>query len=140
MRFRTVALFAFLVVGNTSSFAKVIPPRPFFLDRDIVVNGAAVPHGMYNLSLESQGSSVRITLWSYGRFVATAHGTWVKYGVKSAQNEVLLRVNEDGTRSLLEIRLAGLAKTIVLDSANPILQVAPAAGGKGTRTLTEPDN
>lgn len=127
MKVRTALLFAIILAGSAGCFAKTLPPRPFFLDRDIVVNGAAVPHGMYSLSVEWDGSSVRATLYSYGQFVATTHGTWVKYGIKPKENEVLLRVNSDGTRSLREIRLMGLAKTIVLDDANPVLRVARAA-------------
>jgi hypothetical protein len=140
MRIRSVIFLAILLVGSASAGAKSMPPRMIFLDRDIVLNGAAVPHGVYTLSLESDGSSVRATLYSNGQFVATAHGTWVKYGIKPKEDEVLLRVNEDGTRSLIEIRLAGLAKTIVLDNANPVLRVSPAGGGKGNLSLTEPDN
>lgn len=45
--------------------------------------------------------------------------------MKYAENAVLLRVNEDGTRALSEIRLAGSAKSIVLDSESSILRVAP---------------
>ena len=133
MRSRTVVLFAMILMASTSGLAKVTPPHFFFLDRDITINGAAVPHGMYTLSLESQGSSVRATWWSYGRFVATAHGTWVKYGMKSKADAILLRVNPDGTRSLTEIRLAGFGKTIVIDNENPTLQVVPPRNGEGGR-------
>jgi hypothetical protein len=130
MRVRTALLVATILVVSSSAFAKVLPPRPFFLDRDIVVNGAVVPHGMYSLSVEWEGSSVRATLYSYGQFVATAHGTWVKYGIKPKGDQALLQVNPDGTRSLREIRIMGLARTIVLDDANPVLQAAPEQAAK----------
>jgi hypothetical protein len=131
MKFKTFVLSTLLLIAIISARAKVIPLRPFPLDRDITVNGAMVPQGMYSLAVESQGASVRATLYRDGRFVATAHGTWVKHGVKYTENAVLLKVNPDGTRSLSEIRLAGSAKTIVVDSENPFLQVAPGAGGGG---------
>lgn len=133
MRVRTALLLAIILAGGASSFAKALPPRPFFLDRDIVVNGAAVPHGMYSLSVEWDGSSVRATLYSYGQFVATAHGTWVKYGIKPKEDQALLQVNADGTRSLKEIRIMGLARTIVFDDANPILAVTPEQEAKARR-------
>ena len=92
---------------------------------------------MYTLSLETEGNSVRATLWRERRFIATVHGAWVGHGVKYKETAVLLRVNPDGTRSLIEIRLAGSAKTIVIDNANPVLQVAPAPnGGRDTTNTT----
>jgi hypothetical protein len=47
----------------------------------------------------------------------------VKNGAKYTEDAVLLRVNSDGTRTLIEIRLAGLAKTIVLVSPPSVLQL-----------------
>lgn len=129
MKIRTAALSALILFASISASAKVIPPRPLFLDRDITVNGAAVPHGIYTLSLDSHGASVRATLLKEGRFIATAHGMWVRHGIKYPEDAVLLRVNSDGTRSLTEIRLAGSAKTIVIDDQNTIPRRAPAPGG-----------
>ncbi|HLJ24503.1 MAG TPA: hypothetical protein VKT71_10390 [Candidatus Acidoferrales bacterium] len=123
--FLRIPVFILVLMAGICVSAKVIPPRPFFFDREITVNGAVVPEGMYSLYLETHGSSVRATLRKDGRFVATAHGTWVGHGMKYAENAVLLRVNEDGTRALSEIRLAGSAKSIVLDSESSILRVAP---------------
>lgn len=118
-------------MASISALAKVIPPRPFFLDRDITVNGATVPKGMYSLAVESKGSTARATFWKDGRFVATAHGTWVRHGVKYIEDAVLLKVNSDGTRSLTEIRLAGSTKTIVIDSDGPVQRIAPKQLGNG---------
>jgi hypothetical protein len=136
MKFRTLILTAFFLTASVSAGAKVIPPRPFFLDREITVSGARVPQGMYTLKLESQGASVRASFWSEGRFIATTHGTWVRNGVKYTQDAVLLRVNNDGTRSLIEIRLAGSTKSIVIDADSPILRLGPAPKSNGENTST----
>ncbi len=138
MKFRTVVLSALILAASVLVQAKVSPSRPFFLDRDITVNGANVPQGMYMLSLETEGNSVRATLWRERRFIATVHGTWVGHSVKYKETAVLLRVNPDGTRSLVEIRLAGSAKTIVIENENPVLRVAPTpdAGGNSSKTTT----
>jgi len=88
------------------------------------------------LALESHGASVRATLWKERLFVAGAHGTWVRHGIKYREDAVLLKVNSDGTRSLTEIRLAGSAKTIVLDSENPVLRLSPAPDRSGGNTST----
>ena len=97
--------------------------RPFFLRTAVAMNGAEIPPGLYVLSWESHDSRVRVTLWKDGRFIATAPGTWVKNGVKYTNDAALLRVNSDGSRSLVEIRLAGVKKTIVLESVDPILRL-----------------
>lgn len=136
MKFSTVILNGILLAVATSVWAKVVPPRPLFLDTDVTVNGAKVPEGMYNLVVETQGSSVRASLWRDGRFVASAHGTWVKHGVKYGQTAILLRVNPDGTRSLSEIRLAGSAKTIVIDEESPILRIGPGTNSRSDAPST----
>ncbi len=97
--------------------------RPFFLRTAVTMNGAEVPSGVYDLTWESHNSTVRVTLWKDGRFIATAPGTWVKNGVKYTNDAALLRVNSDGSRSLVEIRLAGVKKTIVLESVDPTLRL-----------------
>jgi len=86
------------------------------------MNGAEIPEGMYDLTLESRNASVRVTLWRNGQFVATARGVWVKGGVKYTQSAFLLRVNSDGSRSLIEIRLAGSSRTIVLNDTDTMLR------------------
>jgi hypothetical protein len=54
-----------------------------------------------------------VTLRKDGQFVATAPGAWVKNGVKYTEDQALLRMNSDGTKSLIEIRIAGAARAIV---------------------------
>ena len=140
MKFRTVIFTALILIAGIITGAKVIPPRPFNLDRDVTINGAAVPQGMYILAVESHGELARATLLRDGQFVATAQGIWVKHGIKYAEDAVLLRVNPDGTRSLIEIRLKGSQKSIVIESESPILQVSPGRKGGGggtsnTRTI-----
>ena len=98
--------------------------RPFFLRTAATVNGAEVPAGLYQLSWEAQGSIVRVTLSKDGRFIAIAQGAWVKQGVKYTNDAALLRVNPDGSRSLVEIRLAGAKRTIVFSDSDPILRLS----------------
>jgi len=102
-----------LLLVSFSAYAAT-PRRPFFLRTTVTMNGAEVPAGIYELSWESQNSKVRVTLWKEGRFFAAAQGAWVKNGVQYPSDAALLRVNSDGSRSLMEIRLAGEKKSIVL--------------------------
>jgi hypothetical protein len=136
VKLKTVILSALFLMTSLSALAKVIPPRPFYLDRDVTVNGALVPMGTYTLTVESKGSSARATLWKEGRFVATAHGAWVRHGVKYVEDAVLLRVNADGTRSLTEIRLAGKKETIVIDGDGPVQRSTPASDRGSGNSIT----
>jgi hypothetical protein len=97
--------------------------RPFFLPTTVTMNGAEIPAGLYDLSWESHNSAVRVTLSKDGRFFATARGTWIKNAVQYSNDAALLHVNSDGSRSLIEIRLAGVKKTIVLENVDSVLQV-----------------
>jgi hypothetical protein len=97
--------------------------RPFYLRIAASMNGAEIPSGIYDISWESEKIGVRVTLWKNGQFFATAKGDWVKHGVKYTDDAVVLRVNSDGSRSLVEIRIAGVKKTIVLGTVDPIVQI-----------------
>jgi hypothetical protein len=123
MKIKTAVLTTLMLLAASFPVpAKQNPARPFFIPTPVTMDGAEIPGGMYELTLESDHSSVRVTLWRDGRFVATAPGVWVKSGVKYTENTVLLRVNSDGSRSLIEIRIAGDARTIVLSNSSPVIQ------------------
>jgi hypothetical protein len=123
MKFKlVVAATMILLLASFSAHAK--NSRPFYLRTAVTLNGAEVPADLYNLSWESRNSTVSVTLWKDGRFIATAQGIWVKHGVKYTEDAALLRVNSDGSRSLVEIRMAGIKKTIVLSSFDPILRLS----------------
>jgi hypothetical protein len=104
-----------LLLASTTVWAKKYPPRPFMLRDMVILNGAQVPAGNYELTWEAHGSSVRVTLWKDGKFVATAQGSLVKSGVKYREDAALVRVNSDGTKSLIEIRIADAARAIVFN-------------------------
>ena len=114
----------FVLAASVPVRAKKIPPRPFFLRTPVTMSGAEIPEGLYELKLESSNSAVRVTLCRDGRFVATALGAWVKSGTKYTEDAALLRVNSDGSRSLVELRFAGAAKTIVLRKPDATIRVS----------------
>jgi len=102
-----------LLAASFPVLAKKNPPRPFMLHDAVTLNGAEVPAGIYELTWESRGSTARVTLSKNGQFVATAPAVWAKNGAKYTEDQALLRVNSDGSRSLIEIRIAGQARAIV---------------------------
>ena len=123
LRFAIVLNLIFLAASFPVA-AKKSPPHPINVHAPITLNGAQIPAGIYDLTWDSNSSTVRISLWKEGQFIATAPGVWMKSGIKFAEDAVLLRVNRDGTRSLVEIRLAGIAKTIVLDVPESVVQLS----------------
>jgi hypothetical protein len=110
------ALILFLAV--CPAWTKKIPPRPFQLREDVTLNGADIPAGTYELTWEIHGSAARVTLRKHGQFVATAPAVWAKNGVKYQEDEALLRVNSDGSKSLIEIRIAGSPRAIVFANSD----------------------
>lgn len=114
MRTSVFALILCLSASVSLHAGKKTPQRPILLDTAITLNGAAVPAGVYDVELETSKAGVRVTLWKYGEFVATARGSWMKNGIKFTDNAVLLRVNADGSRALMELRLAGESKSVVI--------------------------
>jgi hypothetical protein len=106
-----------LLIATSPVCGKKNPPHPFSLPFVVNLNGAQVPAGTYELTWETQGSAARVTMWKDGRFVATAPGAWVKSGVKYSEDEALIRLNSEGSRSLVEIRIGGTARAIVFDAS-----------------------
>jgi hypothetical protein len=107
-----------LLIAISPAWGKKIPTRPFQLRDSVLLNGAEVPAGTYELTWETHGSNARVTLRKNGQFVATAPAVWAKNGVKYSEDEALLRVNSDGSKSLIEIRIAGTPRAIVFSNTD----------------------
>lgn len=130
MKFKAIVpvLLIFMTV-NVSARARKNDSRQFFLRNDAVMNGVEIPAGMYELTWEVHNSTVRLTLLKDGKFFATAQGAWVKNGSKYPEDAVLLRLNSDGSRSLIEIRLGGTERAIVLNHAEYTIRVTENKAG-----------
>jgi len=121
MRIKQAVSILFLIVLAASLPVYASNSRPFILRSAVTINGAVIPAGEYQLSWESHSSNVNVTFSKDGQFVAGIKGAWVKHGIKYTGDAALLRVNSDGSRSLVEIRIAGTKKTIVF--SDPIIRV-----------------
>jgi len=122
MKFKSLIFLILILLGaSIPTLAKKNPPRPFQLREEVILNGAQVPAGLYELIWETQGAKARVTLQKDGKFVATAEGNYVKSGMKFIQDAAVLRENPDGTQSLIEIRIAGSSNAIVLNSSDTIV-------------------
>ena len=120
MKIKWTALLALaLLTVNASAHPR--KGHMLYFSLPILVNGVQVPAGIYSVSLETQDSVAMVTISKDGKFVAGAKGNWVKQGETFSDNAVLLRVNSDGSRSLVELRLSGTKETIVF--SDPIVNV-----------------
>jgi hypothetical protein len=120
MKIKWTALIAFaLLAASTSAHPR--KGHMLYFSQPILVNGVNVPAGIYQVSLETHDSAAQVTISKDGKFVAGVTGNWVKQSEKFADNAVLLRVNSDGSRTLVELRLSGTKETIVF--ADPIINV-----------------
>ena len=118
MKFAAATLISFILLGaSVPALARKNPPRLFQLRQEVILNGAQVPAGIYELTWETEGPTVHVTLRKGGKFIAAAEGSLVKSGRKYNEDEALLLVNSDGSKSLTEIRIAGSTKAIVLNSS-----------------------
>jgi hypothetical protein len=125
---RTVAVLGtcILLAASVPASAKRYPPRPFQLRQDVILNGAEIPAGVYLLLWETNGAKARITLQKDGKFVASAQGAFVKSSVKYSQDTAMLLDNPDGSKSLIEIRIAGSPKAIVLKPGTDVVRYSAA--------------
>lgn len=118
-KMRTAIITTLVLLSATAPVAaKRHSSRPFQLREQVLLNGAVVPAGRYDLNWEADGSTAHVTLWQEGKFIAGANGAFVKGGMKFTEDEALLLVNPDGTKSLIEFRIGGAEKAIVLSRAN----------------------
>ena len=102
MKIKFAVLTTLILLAVTWVLAKKNSARSCCIDA-VTLNGAEVPAGIYELTWETHGSTARVTLSKNGQFVATAPAVWAKNAVKYSEDQALLRVNSDGTRSLIEI-------------------------------------
>ena len=101
-------------------------PRPFERgSRDLTfrsgmkLNGTPIPVGEYTVSWESYVSDAVVKFVHDNSTVTTASGRWVKRDVKYDVDAYMYRRNADGSRTLLEIRFAGMRQALDLTPAGP---------------------
>jgi cell division septation protein DedD len=87
--------------------------RTFTFHSGLTLNGTRVPGGDYIVSWESYSPDARVEFVQGDYIVATADGRWVKRDVRYQHDAYVYRRNGDGSRTLLEIRFAGMSQALV---------------------------
>jgi hypothetical protein len=87
--------------------------RSFTFPFALTLNGTQVPLGDYTISWESYSPDALVKFALNYDVVATPEAKWTKSDVSYQQNAVVWRQNRDGSRSLIEIRFAGMSRALV---------------------------
>jgi len=105
----------------TSAFAKngAKSEKKVTLSQTAALNGVAIPAGSYNVTWSAESGDPTVTFVKGKEAVATAQARWVDRDTKYEQNQVLYSNNSDGSRTIIEIRFAGMNRALVFgDSAS----------------------
>ncbi len=106
---------------TASAFAKngAKSEKKVTLNQAAALNGAAIPAGSYNVTWSADSGDPTVTFVKGKETVATAPAKWVDRDTKYEENQVLYSNNSDGSKTIIEIRFAGMSRALVFgDSAS----------------------
>jgi hypothetical protein len=106
-----------LLVAGTSALAK--NSGTVKISYAASLTGTALTPGEYKVTWEQHSPEATVTLMRGKNVVATAQGKWVEREVRYPANAVLYNVNPDGSRTVMELRFAGLKGALVFSEASP---------------------
>jgi hypothetical protein len=87
--------------------------RSLTLSSGLTVTGARLPVGDFVITWESYVPDAIVKFEKDGIIVGTADGKWEKRSVKYEDDAIVYRKNSDGSRTLLELRFAGMSQALV---------------------------
>jgi hypothetical protein len=87
--------------------------RTFMLPTAVTLNGTHLPVGLYFINWDSYVPDVFVKFEKDSSVISRAEGEWVRRGVKYEDDAIVYRKNGDGSRTLLEIRFAGMNQALV---------------------------
>jgi hypothetical protein len=83
------------------------------LEDQVAINGTKLAGGQYSVSWSPGSSGVTVTFLQNKKPVANAKAKLVDRDKKFDANQVVYRMNNDGSRSILEIRVGGTKQALV---------------------------
>jgi hypothetical protein len=108
---------AFLLGAGVRAYGK--NARTFHLHHDALLNGQQLKEGEYKVQWESHNPTVTVTFLQGKHEVLTANGRWENRNSVADGNTIVYETNSDGSRKVLEIRLAGSREAIVFGESSP---------------------
>jgi PilZ domain len=92
--------------------------RSFWFPAGLTFRGTQIPVNDCVISWESYVTDAIVKFEKGGSVVATTEGKWVTRSAKYEQNAIVYRKNGDGSRTLLEIRFAGMSRALVFGESS----------------------
>lgn len=74
---------------------------------DVTVSGKTLPAGQYSLQWEGTGSNVQVNILKGKTVVASTPAHLVDLSQSSSSDSAVIRNNDDGSKSLAEVRFSG---------------------------------
>jgi hypothetical protein len=74
---------------------------------DVTVSGKTLPAGQYSLQWEGTGSNVQVNILKGKTVVASAPARLVDLSQSASSDSAVIRNNDDGSKSLSEVRFGG---------------------------------
>ena len=100
-----VLLLGLALVLATSAFAA--NKGSLQVGEQISVNGQTLPAGEYSLKWEGNGPNVELNILQGKKVIATVPARMIDLQQSASQDAAVVRKNDDGSRSLSEIRFSG---------------------------------
>jgi cell division protein FtsN len=92
--------------------------RSFWFPAGLTFHGTQIPVNDCVIRWESYVTDAIVKFEKGGSVVATTEGKWVTRSAKYEQNAIVYRKNGDGSRTLLEIRFAGMSRALVFGESS----------------------
>ena len=92
--------------------------RSLTFSSGLTVNGARLPVGDFVVTWESYVPDAVVKFEKHGSVIGTTEGKWEKRSVKYEEDAVVYRKNSDGSRTLLELRFAGMSQALVFGKSS----------------------
>ena len=83
------------------------------------VNGKQLAAGEYKVTWQTHSPAATVNFTQKREVVATVEGKWVDRETKYEANAVVYSNNPDGSRTILEVRFAGLKGALVFGEESP---------------------
>ncbi len=107
---------AMLVFASVSALAK--NSKTLRIAYDATLNGTRIPAGYYEVTWQTHSPEATVTLADSKRVVVSTNGRWEARNIKYENNAVVYDTNDDGSRTILEIRFAGLKGALVFGESS----------------------
>jgi hypothetical protein len=118
---RLVVAIGVVALVAASAFAKngTKNEKKLTINQTAALNGTSIPAGNYSVTWSADSGDPTVSFVKGKETVASAQAKWVDRSTKYDQNEVLYSNSNDGSKTIIEIRFAGMSRALVFgDSAS----------------------